>query len=308
MTRTSRVTLASIAACVFGFAGTTRGAGQYLKVDYPASTVAGELQIAVTYTLWIPDGAPRLRRRHHCHQHGAGTTASIEGSTAAYDLHWQALAEEWDCALLGPSFQLLRENNYCLPQGFGTLVRSREEVRKRPSSRCSANSASKSGHPELETVPWVLWEHSRRRYLVGCDVCPSPGPRRRGTDALGFRGDVSQSSRVCPGTQYPTLSTGSPMMCNPGVKEKQVAQEKNTPEQNMKGPWLGNKATFHEYRAEGPPIGFAPDQRTGHECGDEQSCGRPVPRCLPGDPIAGEECNGQNAQARQHETAAFVAP
>ena len=48
------------------------------------------------------------------------------------------------------------------------------------------------------------------------------------------------------------------MMCNPGVKEKQVAQEKNTPEQNMKGPWLGNLATFHEYRAKGAPIGFAP--------------------------------------------------
>src|ERR1700738_2152181 len=102
MTRTNRVTFASIAACVFGLAGTTRGAGQYLKVDYPASTVAGELQIAVTYTLWIPDGAPRLRGVI-VHQHGAGTTASIEGSTAAYDLHWQALAKKWGVAPPGPS-------------------------------------------------------------------------------------------------------------------------------------------------------------------------------------------------------------
>ena len=43
------------------------------------------------------------------HQHGAGTTASIEGSTAASDLHWQALAKKWDCALWGSSYHVLNE-------------------------------------------------------------------------------------------------------------------------------------------------------------------------------------------------------
>ena len=61
------------------------------------------------------------------------------------------------------------------------------------------------------------------------------------------------------------------MMCNPGVKEKQKSPRRKTrPEQNMKGPWLGNLATFHDYRAKGAPIGFAPDPRTGHECGDSR--------------------------------------
>ena len=92
------------------------GAGQYLKVNYPASTVADELQIAVTYTLWIPDGVPRLRGVI-VHQHGAGTTASKEGSTAAYDLHWQALAKKWDCALLGPTYHVLHEQNDLSPGG-----------------------------------------------------------------------------------------------------------------------------------------------------------------------------------------------
>ena len=63
-----------------GFAPTIRGAGQYLKIDYPASTASNELQVAVTYTLWIPDGVKTLRGII-VHQHGAGTTASIEGST-----------------------------------------------------------------------------------------------------------------------------------------------------------------------------------------------------------------------------------
>src|SRR5438105_2146771 len=90
------------------FAGAAHGAGQYLKLDYPASTATNELQVAVTYTLWIPDGVKTLRGII-VHQHGAGTTASIEGSTAAYDLHWQALAKKWDCALWGSSYHVQHE-------------------------------------------------------------------------------------------------------------------------------------------------------------------------------------------------------
>src|SRR5262249_59702647 len=99
-----------------GRAANSQGADRYLKVDYPASTVEGELQVTVTYPLWIPDGAPRLRGII-VHQHGAGTTASIEGSTAAYDLHWQALARKWDCALLGPSYHVRHEQNDISPGG-----------------------------------------------------------------------------------------------------------------------------------------------------------------------------------------------
>ena len=48
--------LLSLALCVFGIGGLARGAGQYLKIDYPASTATNELQVAVTYELWIPEG------------------------------------------------------------------------------------------------------------------------------------------------------------------------------------------------------------------------------------------------------------
>src|SRR5438128_394841 len=92
--QTRLVALASIITCVFGLAGTTQAAGKYVQVKYPASTAENELQIAVTYTIWIPEGVSKLRGII-VHQHGAGTTASKEGSTAAYDLHWQALAKKW---------------------------------------------------------------------------------------------------------------------------------------------------------------------------------------------------------------------
>ena len=49
-----------------------------------------------------------------------------------------------------------------------------------------------------------------------------------------------------------------PIMGNAGIKEK------------GRGAYDGTLAKFHEYRSKGAPIGFAPDPRTGHECGDSR--------------------------------------
>src|SRR5437763_6875558 len=92
------------AALVLISAGPVRAAGRYLDVTYSPSTQSGELQLGVTYTLWLPDGVAKFRGII-VHQHGCGTGACKGGATAAYDLHWQALARKCDCALLGPSYQ-----------------------------------------------------------------------------------------------------------------------------------------------------------------------------------------------------------
>jgi hypothetical protein len=49
-----------------------------------------------------------------------------------------------------------------------------------------------------------------------------------------------------------------PTMVNCGVGEKGNV------------PWDGSLATFEEYRAQGTPIGLAPDPRTAHWCGDSR--------------------------------------
>jgi len=114
--RASAVWLLAFVVAGLALTGAARAGGRYYVVDYPASNAADELQTAVTYTLWIPDGVATLRGLI-VHQHGAGTTASIEGSTAAYDLHWQALARKWDFALLGPSYHVLNEKIDLSPGG-----------------------------------------------------------------------------------------------------------------------------------------------------------------------------------------------
>ena len=91
MSFTRRAFLLTVASLLFPTLP-MQGAGKYLEVEYPPSS-APNMQIGVTYTMWIPDGVPQFR----CvivHQHGAGRTAANEGATAAYDLHWQALAKK----------------------------------------------------------------------------------------------------------------------------------------------------------------------------------------------------------------------
>ncbi len=232
-------------------ASVATAAGKYLEVSYPPSTQPGELQLGVTYTLWIPDGVARLRGII-VHQHGCGVGACKGGATAAYDLHWQALAKKWDCALLGPSYQQEEKQNcrlWCDPRNGSakTFLRAIGEL------------AAKSGHAELAKVPWCLWGHSGGGFWASLMQTMYPERiiaiwLRSGTAyATWEKGDI-------PKPEIPAAAYAIPVMCNPGTKENG--------DKRFKGAWDGTLAMFRAYRARGAPIGFAPDPRTSHQCGD----------------------------------------
>jgi pimeloyl-ACP methyl ester carboxylesterase len=256
-----------IALLTIIFAASAFGSGgQYMKIDYPVSTNPDELQTAVTYTIWLPDNVQTFRGII-VHQHGAGTTASIEGSTAAYDLHWQALAKKWDCALMGPSYHVLNEKIDLSPGGSELWFDPRHGSEKAVLKAIS-ELAEKTGHPELNKVPWALWGHSGGGIWADLMACLHPDRiavawLRSGSAAM-FR-----SKPEFPQPRVPEALYQIPMMCNPGVKEM------------GHGPFYGTLATFQEYRAHGAPISFAPDPRTGHECGDSRYLAIPfIDACL----------------------------
>jgi pimeloyl-ACP methyl ester carboxylesterase len=245
--------------------GSQAGVGRYVKVDYRPSTVEGELRIAVSYTLWIP-AEVKLLRGVIVHQHGAGTTASIEGSTAAYDLHWQALAKKWDCGLLGPSYHVRHDQNDLSPGGSELWFDPRRGSEK-AFLAALGDLGRESSHPEVERVPWVLWGHSGGG--IWSDVLSTMHPERvvamwlRSGSAAQFR---SHPEFVPP--RVPEACYAIPTMLNPGVKEE--AQFPQNPRGLERGPWWGNLATFREYREHGALVGLAPDPRTDHECGDSR--------------------------------------
>jgi len=253
--RAKVIALASVAVCFFGLMETIHAAGQYLKVEYPPSTATNELQLGVTYTLWIPDGVKTIRGVI-VHQHGAGMTAAKSGASAAYDLHFQALAKKWDCALLGPSYHVLTEKTDDSPGGAQLWFDPRRGSEK-AFLKALTDFAAQSGHPEIEVVPWVLWGHSGGG--IWSDVMSTLHPDR--IAAMWLRSGSAGMWRSRTNFAAPQISDNLyliPIMCNSGIQEK------------GNGAWEGPMATFKSYRSHGAPIGFAPDPLTGHWCGNSR--------------------------------------
>jgi hypothetical protein len=231
------------------------GAGRYLQLEYPPSSTAGELQIGVTYTLWIPDGIQTVRAVI-VHQHGAGIPAAQSGATSAYDLQWQALAKKWDCVLLGPSYRVLNDATDLTPGGSEWWFDPRQGSDK-VFLRALDELAAKSGHAEISSVPWCLWGHSGGG--IWSNVMSMLHPERvlaaflRSGNVVAFR---TRSEFVQP--TVPPAIYEIPTMVNFGVGERGNRA------------WDGSIAIFEEYRAQGSPIGLAPDPRTAHWCGDSR--------------------------------------
>jgi pimeloyl-ACP methyl ester carboxylesterase len=228
------------------------GAGEYLQVKYPPSTATNELQIGVTYTMWVPDDVARFR----CvivHQHGAGRNAAEHGATAAYDLHWQALAKRWDCALLGPSYHVLTDATDASPGGSELWFDPRRGSEK-AFLHALAELSAQAKHPELATVPWALWGHSGGG--IWSDVMTTLYPDR--VAAVFLRSGSFWNRQDFPQPQTPAAAYSVPVMGNAGVGERD------------RGAWINTLARTREYRSKGAPAGFTPDPRTGHETGDSR--------------------------------------
>ena len=234
-------------------AGRANAAGTYWDVSYEPSPEPAELQLGVSYTLWLPDQVKKVRALI-VHQHGCGVGACQGGATAAYDLHWQALAKKWDCGLLGPSYRQAKEQScrlWCDPRAGSqkAFLKALDDL------------AKKSNHPELARAPWCLWGHSGGGFWAS--LMQTLYPQRivavwcRSGTAFAYwqRGEI-------PTPDLPEAVYGIPVVCNPGVKEND--------HERFRAAWDGAWAMFEAYRAKKALIAFAPDPRTSHECGDSR--------------------------------------
>lgn len=245
----------ALTACLAagGSGDAAAGGGRYASVTYAPSTLPGALQFGVTYTLWVPEGLRRVRSII-VHQHGCGTGACKGGETAAYDLHWQALARRTGSALLGPSYHQEDGQNcrlWCDPRNGS----------EQAFLRALDSLADRTGRREIATAPWCLWGHSGGGFWAS--LMQTRYPDR--IVAIWFRSGTAYGAwekGEIPKPEIPPAAMQIPMMCNPGAKENG--------DPRFSGAWTGSMAMFKDYRAKGAPIGFAPDPRTGHECGDSR--------------------------------------
>lgn len=252
----------------------------YYRVRYEASTQPGELIFGVSYTIWLPPGVKTLRGIV-VHQHGCGDGACRAGQTAAFDLHWQALAKQHECALLGPSYEQPEKANcgmWCDPRNGSdqAFLKALEEL------------AVKTGHPELTTVPWALWGHSGGAAWVGTMLALHPEKvvgvwLRSGLPRLVSREDASK-----PPLELSPAVLAVPVMCNLGTKEGVTVKEGR-----FAGLWKMMQPFFEDFRGKGGLIGVAIDPLTSHDCGNQRYLAIPwLDTCLtarlpekPGDPL-----------------------
>lgn len=230
----------------------------YYRVRYEASTKPGELVYPVNYTIWVPPGLKTLRGVI-VHQHGCGEGSCKSGLTGAYDLHWQALAQKHDCALLAPSYEQPDKAEcqmWCDPRnGSDTAFQ-----------KCLVDLGGKCSHPELSKVPWALWGHSGGGHWAGGMTLLHP----ERVAAVWLRSGVplleANPDRATIKTHtIPKAALGVPMMCNPGTKEGVTVKDGR-----FAGVWPANEAFFTAVRAKGGLIGVAVDPLTAHECGNQR--------------------------------------
>lgn len=228
--------------------------GTIHEIRYPGRVGPGQLRIGVNFYLWIPEDT-RTLRGIIVHQHGCGVGASIGGRTAADDLHWQALARKWNCALLGSMYEprmTIKCRLWCDSRN-GSNDRFLDALQ---------HFARSSGHAEVNTVPWCLWGHSGGGFWAS--LVQARHPKR--IVAIWFRSGTAHLAWTKDEIDVPQLSKAVfdvPMMGNPGLQEKGDAR--------FRGAWDGLKGMQAEYLDRGATFfGFAPDPRTRHQCGDSR--------------------------------------
>ncbi|MAG93751.1 MAG: hypothetical protein CMJ48_08390 [Planctomycetaceae bacterium] len=227
--------------------------GMIYQIHYPASVKPGELRLFVDYSLWIPEDVRHLRGVI-VHQHGCGVGASTGGRTAADDLHWQALARKWNCALMGSSYEPRKGVNcrsWCDPRN-GSDKRFLQAL---------GDFANLAKHTELTTAPWCLWGHSGGGFWAS--LMQVKHPER--IVAIWLRSGTAfprWSDGTIEAPEIPAAAYEVPVMGNPGLKEKG--------HERFRTAWDGLTAMQKAYQAQGAFFEFAPDPNTGHECGDSR--------------------------------------
>lgn len=230
----------------------------YYRVRHEASSQPGELTFPVNYTIWIPPGVKTLRGVV-VHQHGCGEGSCKSGLTGAFDLHWQALAKQHDCALLAPAYEQPEKADcqlWCDPRN-GSGATFQKGLR---------DLAAQSGHPELASVPWAFWGHSGGGTWAGAMVLLHP--ERVAAAWLRSGVPLLKANPDRPTTKPHLLNPAAlqvPLMCNPGTQEGVTVTTGR-----FAGVWPANEAFFTALRAQGGLVGVAVDPLTSHECGNQR--------------------------------------
>ena len=242
--------LAAVFVFVFLSVSFLRADGTYYRKTYPAPSVPqkGVLAFDAFWQIWIPPEVETLRGVI-VHQHGCGEGSCEGAKTAVYDLHWQALARKYDCALIAVSYNQTGECAlWCDPRNgsAASFLTALDDF------------ARESNHPELTAVPWALWGHSGGAQWCGSMTHLYPQRVAAAWLRSGHSDTIGRTFDELPNTpEFRQV----PILFNIGTKER---------EGNLKIIWTNGFPIFARLRAQGAKVGFLVDPHTDHETGDSR--------------------------------------
>lgn len=229
----------------------------YYRVRFEPSSEPGELIYGVSFTVWIPPNVPQLRGVI-VHQHGCGAGACKGGQTAAYDLHWQALARRHQCALLGPSYEQPDQADchaWCDPRNGSDKV----------FQRALRDLSVQTKHPELETVPWALWGHSGGGTWAGGMLMLHPDRIVTAWLRSGAPKLMATPDAKLPPYTVPQAAHLVPVMCNLGTKEGVTVKD-----DRFSGVWGNMESFFKRLRENDGLTCVSVDPLSSHDCGNQR--------------------------------------
>jgi pimeloyl-ACP methyl ester carboxylesterase len=229
----------------------------YYRVRYEPGKQPGELIYGVSFTLWIPLEVTTLRGII-VHQHGCGEGACKGGQTAAFDLHWQALAKKHQCALLGPSYE---QPDTADCHAWCDARNGSDQAFQ----QALKDLAKSTGHSELTAVPWGLWGHSGGATWAGTML--SLHPERIATAWLRSgapRLTVPSDSKL-PAITIPDAALQVPVMCNLGTKEGVTVKD-----DRFGKVWDNVEQYFTAFRQRDALICVSVDPHSSHDCGNQR--------------------------------------
>lgn len=234
----------------FCLAGNVHAASDVVTLTYPGSTAKDELTCEANYYLWIPPDVKTVQGII-VHQHGCGDGAERGCLAAAEDLHWRALAEKHDCALLGTSYRAGDSNCHAWADPRrGSRARFLQAMR---------DFATQTGHPEIATAPWCLWGHSGGGWWSSQMLALEPDR----CVAVWLRsGSAYGKTRPAGTTEPPPMPAAAmsvPVMCNPGIQEKG--------DERFNLAYTSSIESFADWRSRGGLVCFAADPVSSHDCG-----------------------------------------
>ncbi len=174
-------------------------------------------------------------------------------------MHWQALARKYDSAIISPSYEQANDEscaNWADPRNgsASTFINALSDL------------GSKSGHPELATVPWVLWGHSGGgNWVGGMDFLY---PERTAALWMNSGAIAVETNPVLRGDTPYELTPAAlaiPMMCNQGALEGITKTDGN-----FSHVWPRFESLIQSIRSQGGMIGHSVDPLSEHECGNQR--------------------------------------